>query len=220
VSSVAILQGGAARWNVRRLLWRHPQWWSLVLCAAGWGAMLRPHAHHARPLVNWLFMTLAMMLPMVAASIATTAERSLWSRRHRAIAGFLAGFVFCWMLAGVAALFVPPSRGAAAVGFAVAGAWQLTRWKRIASAGCHRAMPLAPRGWRADRDCIRYGAVVGIWCIASCGAGMLACALTHHNLAAMLFLTCVGAIERYAFRPYPRALGAALFAASLISWLA
>ena len=212
-----------------RLAWRHPEWWALALSAGAWVLLLRGHAHvhtYGDLLRSWMVMSMAMMLPMVAEPMRLAAERSFWHRRHRAILAFLLGYLGCWMLIGAAVSFVhiaPSARNvAASIAFAVAGAWQLTRWKRRGLNGCHRSMPLAPAGWRADRDCIRFGARIGTRCIVSCWALMLACFLSGHALIATLLVTAVGLAERYARRrPDQRLLGGALFAASLIyAWLA
>lgn len=203
-----------------RIAWRHPEWWALAISACAWLALLQPHAHHLHGgFTLWVLMTLAMMLPVVVFPIRTAAERSLWRRRHRAIAGFLIGYLAMWCLAGVVvALFDIHGRIAGGVAFAVAGAWQLTRWKRLALNACHRTMPLAPSGWRADRDCVRYGWRTGTRCVISCWALMLACALTGHALLATAFVMAVMLIERYTWRPDHRVLSAAIFAASLVSF--
>ena len=78
--------------------WRRPEWWSLALCAAAWLLMVRRHWHG---ISGWMLMTFAMMLPMVVDSIRATAERSLWRRRHRAIAAFLIGYLSLWIVIGV-----------------------------------------------------------------------------------------------------------------------
>lgn len=199
---------------LQRAVWRHPEWWALGLCAIAWGAMFRPHAHHGAPLANWMIMTVAMMLPLVVGPIRFAAERSLWRRRHRAIAGFLAGYLGAWLAVGVAISFIEPGPWLAAAAFAVAGVWQLTRYRRIAMAGCHRSMPLAPRGWRADRDCVRYGWTVGTYCVASCWALMLACAMAGHHLLAMFGITAFLWTERVT-RPRRRLYAALLFGAAL-----
>jgi hypothetical protein len=78
-------------------------------------------------------------------------------------------------------------------------------------------MPLAPRGWRADRDCVLYGWRTGTSCALSCWALMLACALSGHALIATLFVTAVALIERYTLRVDRRVLSAALFGAAAIT---
>lgn len=203
-----------------RIAWRHPEWWALAISAAAWLAILQPHAHHRLgAFTMWTLMTLAMMLPAVVHPMRTAAERSLWRRRQRAIAGFLVGYLACWLLMGIVVMHIDVRFGAA-IAFALAGAWQLTRQKRIALTACHRTMPLAPRGWRADRDCMRYGWSIGTRCVASCGLMMIACALSGHALVATAFVTAILWIERYTRRPDHRAIGAALFVASGVClWL-
>lgn len=199
------------------LTWRHPEWWVLALSALAWGSMLQPHAHHRPPLVQWMAMTAAMMFPLVARAARMTAERSLWRRRHRAMLAFLLGYTACWLLFGVTlvALRLPARREFAVAALAVAGAWQLTRVKRLALAACHYRMPLAPRGWRADRDCVSYGWQIGARCVISCWAIMLACFLAGHSLPAMLGLASIVTIERFTRKPNHVLLASALFAGAL-----
>ncbi len=192
--------------------------------------MLRPHAHRmdmsvngseivAMRLANWMAMTLAMMLPLVIRPIRFAAERSLWQRRHRAIAGFLIGYLGCWLLVGLPVAFVTPGPLFAAVIFGFGAWWQLTRRRRFVLAACHRSMPLAPRGWRADRDSVLYGWRTGTNCALSCLPLMLACALLGHALPAMILGMAVAIIERYTFNPSPILLSAAQAVAAVISLL-
>ena len=184
--------------------WRQPEWWSLAIAATAWVLMIRAHAsghaHHVPALTSWILMTLAMMLPMVIDPIRTAAKRSLWRRRHRAMVAFLIGYVGCWILLGLVVLQIPHGKWAAAIAFVVAAVWQFTRAKRRALIACHRTMPLAPRGWRADRDCVRYGILTASSCIVSCWALMLACALSGHALLVTVGATAIGLTERYAPR--------------------
>ena len=208
---------------VTRLAWRHPQWWSLALAAGAWGWMIRNAGHHAHAhgftavMTGWMVMTAAMMLPMVTDHVRLTAERSFWYRRNRAMAGFLLGYLGLWAIPGAALALVPfhPDGRTAAISFAIAGIWQLTPWKRRALVGCHRTIPLAPRGWRADADCIRFGWLTGTRCLQSCWALMLACAMSGHALLATAGLLAVGLAERYYVRDQRWLAGALFIAAAL-----
>lgn len=235
-----------SRW--KRLSWPHPEWWSICLCAAAWLLLWRAgpaaagaHASHGRahhdvgagalgwgPSLTaeafwWFVMVVAMMFPMVLDPVRATAGRSLWRRRHRAIAGFLLGYLAPWMLFGVAASAVAatlrsgvqPSPAYSAAAFGAALLWQVTPPKRRALLGCHRTRPLAPSGWRADLDCLRYGCAVGRSCLVSCWALMLACVLSGHGLAAMLGATSVGWAERNTARPNQLVLCAVIAALAL-----
>jgi predicted metal-binding membrane protein len=172
-------------------------------------AVLEPAEHHPRAWAEltgtWLLMVLAMMVPLQRFSIRVAATRSLWRRRDRAIGGFLLGYLSPWLLlgAGVAALEPVLTRlpGLTAAGFAVAAVWQLTPVKARALRACHRSIPLAPHGWRADQDCCRFGWLTGTQCLLSCWALMLACVLAGHSLAAMLCASGVGVAERYVVQP-------------------
>jgi predicted metal-binding membrane protein len=215
---------------LRRFVWLHPEWWSAALCVGAWIAMAvhglgsAAHGpHHALSYSNevalWLLMIAAMMLPVMLETLCATATRSLWRRRHRAIAGFLVGYFTPWLALGVVAAGL---RGAAwthtdaapAFGFAVAALWQSTPPYRRAVAACERRLPLAPDGWRADRDCLRFGGAIGRACVASCWALMLGCALSGHGIIAMAGGMAVTAVERRSFRPRPRTVLALTLALS------
>jgi predicted metal-binding membrane protein len=92
-----------------------------------------------------------------------------------------------------------------ALSFTTAALWQLTPVHRRALTDCHRRLPLAPTGWRADRDCLRYGGTIGAACIRTSWPLMLACAFAGHGLIAMTGGMIVGFVEQWAFRPRRRA---------------
>ena len=219
----------------RRLTWPHPEWWTITVSVAAWltilaqsaisaGPAAHDHSHHAvtralPPLssvaVSWMLMVVAMMFPMVLESVRIIAARSLWKRRHRAILEFLAGYLALWTLVGVAASLVisalqtqvqlEPAH-AAVFGLGVAVCWQLMPAKRRAIIACHRTQPIAPTGWRADRDCFHSGWRVGISCMISCWALMLACTLSGHSIPVMFCATAIGWTERHKARPNQRLL--------------
>ena len=206
--------------------WVHPEWWAVALCGTAWTVMLL-HAWQTaghgigahrmgflQELPSWMWMIAAMMLPLALNAVRLTAARSLWARRHRAIAGFLAGYLAPWVLLGVAVAVLRQAawtHTAAAAGlcFAVAAVWQQTPMYRRALAACHGTRPLAPVGWRADRDCLRFGGTIGVACVWSCWPFMLACAFTGHSLIAMSSGMALGCVERWSFAPRPRAILAA-----------
>lgn len=209
--------------RLRRAAWPHPEWWALALSAVAWIDLVAVSAgspgggHSAHTSVQtaanrWMIMVIAMMFPLVVGSIRTTADRSLWSRRHRAIAIFLAGYLATWLAAGMAVYLaveavdlsrpVPPSL-LGAVAFAAAAAWQFAAPKWRAVRACHRSGRLAPRGWRADCDCARYGWTVGWQCVISCGPLMLAVQLTSHAVPIIASISALTVFERYAGKPMP-----------------
>jgi hypothetical protein len=205
------------RARLRRFFWQHPEWWSLALCPAAWLLMLVEGwrhfghgVHHrmsfAQEVPAWMLMVAAMMLPFLTYSIRAAGNGSLWARRHRAIAGFLAGYFAPWMVLGlaVAALRVGAwahTEFAAGAAFVAAALWQRTLTHRRAIAACHDIQPLAPLGWRADRDCLRFGAMIGTACVWSCWPLMIACAFTGHSPVAMAGGLFVGIAERRYYRP-------------------
>jgi hypothetical protein len=165
-------------------------------------------------LPSWMWMIAATMLPLALNAVRLTAARSLWPRRHRAIAGFLAGYFAPWLQLGIAVALLrqePWTHTPAAAGlcFAVAAVWQQTPMHRRALAACHRTLPLAPVGWRADRDCLRFGGTIGAACVWSCWPLMLACAFTGHSLVAMSSGMALSLAQRWSFRPRPNAIASA-----------
>lgn len=185
--------------------------------AAFLAAVLRDTAH-------WQLMVLAMMLPVIVPSLRTVAFRSLWRRRHRAVAGFLAGYLAAWGLAGLAVCVLlaaaPVPRewqaGAVAAAFVLAAGWQWTRLKRRALVACHRTMPLAPSGPRADRDCVAFGWRIGGSCCLGCWALMVACTLAGHSTLALAACGGIGLAERYSWRPNTKLLAAGILALALV----
>jgi hypothetical protein len=172
----------------------------LALSSSAWVALalrVRIHVHPADVAANWwhwMIMVAAMMLPLQIHAIRLTAERTLWSRRHRAIAGYLLGYLSVWGVVGLTlslafmALEISHRldwRLGAATGFLVAAAWQVSPWKRGAARLCHRTLPLSPTGWRADLDCLAYGWIGGCACMLNCWPLMLVCWLSSHSFLAM-----------------------------------
>ncbi len=161
------------------------------------------------PLFGWGLMTVAMMPPLAIPRIRHGASRSFAARRDRAIAAFLAGMLARWLLVGLVALPALASVPAilfgvpkvVAAGLLIAAAWQLAPIKRAALARCHRTIPLSAVGWRADRDCFRFGLTYGLNCLASCWALMLVMALASHGPLVSLCGQFVALTERRARRP-------------------
>lgn len=248
---VAVATARVSHWN--RISWPHPEWWSLGLCAAAWLLILwragetilnipASHLHSGHGMSTelsgeqiawsiqsfwWLVMVVAMMFPMVLDPIRITAARSLWRRRHRAIAVFLVGYVGIWIMFGFGAsllsAFVAQTGFrpdmVAGVAFGIALIWQITPVRRRAVTGCHRTLPISPFGWRADGDCLRYGWIIGSSCLVSCWALMLACMLSGHSVPAMIGITAIGWIERNKRRPDQRLLCAIIGVLGFTSFL-
>lgn len=203
--------------RARRFGWRHPEWWVAAAAAGAWMWMFavpHPHTHggHAAGAdVRWAgVMVVAMMLPLTIPHVRHVARSSLWRRRHRAIAGFLAGYVGVWMLAilAVVAVLAAGSRlaGWMVVAGLVTGAavlWEVAPGKRRLLRRCGRTVPLAPRGWRADADCARFGAMAGASCVSVCWALMAACVVFAHSLPVMAVLFGVQLSGRYRREPSP-----------------
>jgi hypothetical protein len=208
----------------RRFVWRYPHWWAVVLFAGAWGwiaARWWGSSHgHRLGVVDWMLMVGAMMLPLVFGHLRLVAGRSLWPRRQRAMAAFLCGYAAVSMLAGVVVISIVSAADIVvhvvgttpmmAMAFALAAAWQVVPLKRRALTACHRTVPLAPRGWRAHRDCLLYGWTIGRSCLVSCAGLMLACVLAGHSLPAMMAATVVAGAERVSARANAWTTAAAL----------
>ncbi|MBC7926076.1 MAG: DUF2182 domain-containing protein [Bryobacteraceae bacterium] len=213
-------RGGTSASALQYFFWARPEWWTVLLSGVAWIVMLF-HAsryaahgihHHIRfsgELANWIWMVAAVMLPLNVSTVALTAERSLWFRRHRAIAGFLTGYFAPWLLMGLAVGLIRQAEwshtaAAASLGFAASAVWQQTAVHRRALAGCHRTYPLAPTDWQADRDCLRFGWTIGTACLTTCWVAMLACAFSGHSLIAMSSGLVAGFVERRSYRSRTR----------------
>lgn len=203
--------------RARRFGWRHPEWWVLAAAAGAWAWMLAvPHPHaHAQAAsgadVRWtMAMVAAMMLPLTIPHVRHVARSSLWRRRHRGVAGFLAGYLAVWMLAMTAIVATLDIGGRVAgsvvvVGVATAAAvlWEVAPFRRRMLRRCGRTMPLSPRGWRADADCACFGALAGASCVSVCWALMAVCVVFAHSLPVMAVLFGVQLTGRYRHDPSP-----------------
>jgi hypothetical protein len=221
MNSVFSKTGGRVAARLQHFLWLHPEWWSVVLCWFAWGVMLVgglrtgghsvQHTAFAHELASWMLMVAAMMVPLVLHAVRTTAVSSFWVRRHRAVAGFLIGYLAPWLVIGVAASGLREGSwahtyAAAGLSFGIAALWQQTPMHRRALIACHIRQPLVPLGWRADFDCLRFGGAVGIACVWSCWPLMLACTFAGHSPIALAGCMVVGAAERWSFRPRVRTM--------------
>lgn len=207
---------------------RHPEWWVLTVAALAWIWMAAaPHAvatdgirhaghgaHHgaAAPAGAGIpavaVMVVAMMLPLTVGGVRHVARSGRWARRHRSIAGFLAGYVGAWM-AIMMAIMVAWRVGSSLAGWTaaalaatlIATAWEMApaAWRQMRRNP--RSEPIEQRGWRADAECARSGAGMGLRCVASCWALMAACVAFGHSLPVMAALFGVQLSARYPQKP-------------------
>src|SRR5579863_3166971 len=133
---------------------RFPEFRVLAASATAWvvlAARAGGHYHHAvhsgagANWRHWMLMVTAMMLPLQIRGIRLTAERSLWLRRHRAILGYLLGYLGVWALAGVPLAWIFTALGIShridwmegtAIGFVLVAAWLVSPWKEMAVRMC------------------------------------------------------------------------------------
>lgn len=192
-------------------------------------AALAAWSQAADALPAWVLMTVAMMGPTALAGVRHVGRNSLCWRRRRAMAEFAAAYLLVWaafgFLAMAAAARVPQSGQVAALGIAaaIAAAWQLTPAKRRALRGCHRSVPLPPRGWRAEAAAARFGLRNGIACLGSCWCMMLVMAVAPAGqLPWTAGLTAIVTAEKLLARPggVTRAAAVALALAALAAMAA
>lgn len=147
-------------------------------------------------------MVVAMMLPLAAPGVAHVAFASFRSRQARSVAGFVAVYLGLWV---AAIMLIDQTIGgplhadrplALFVVFAAAAVWQLVPLKRRALLHCHAMPTIGARGWRADLSCMRFGATLGVSCIASCWL-LMAAASAAGDLAAMGAIFVVQLAERF-----------------------
>jgi predicted metal-binding membrane protein len=173
----------------RRLILQPELWLYVVAAGAGLALVVHGEHHHRTWLPGWLgwtAMAVAMMLPVVAPEARRMAMRSLWGRRHRAIAWFLAGYVAVWsavsavLVAALVAVGQPhPGPAVLAAALLVAAGWQVAGPRRRAMRRCGLLGACAARGWRADRDCAAVGVRIGMRSTFTCGPVMVAMGLGH-----------------------------------------
>ena len=191
----------------QRVIWRHPEWWSVGLSLGAWITLVstprHSPSHHsmAAKLMWWLVMVVAMMFPLVTAQVRQTAFGSLWTRRHRSISLFLTGYTVPWLLGGALVVVIQGqlpinARASAIIPVLLAAAWQFSPLKFRGLRNCHRVIPLAPCGWRANWSCLKFGWRIGSACLCACWALMMACAFTDHSLLTLCVATLVASRDR------------------------
>jgi predicted metal-binding membrane protein len=167
----------------------------------------------ARLSADWALMLFAMMPPLLAAPLMHVWRSSLPRRRVQALAHFTLGYGLVWMSAGPMliglAVLLQLVAGGSAPAFAgallLATVWSASPWQRVALNRSHRMRRIGLFGWAADRECLAFGAVHAVWCIAACWAWMLtALAAGRWHVAAMIFAAAVLLGERLPAPTPPR----------------
>lgn len=210
--------GAPASPLLRLLLRSHlhaPGWVAAAVAAGGWLALLIGAAHDpthlvgvdathrlAEAITHAAVMSAAMMAPLVVPHATWVGSFSFWRRRYRAIAVFLAGYLGVWTAISAAVLVVGPRtsstlgwRTTLVVAFAVAITWSALPGRRRRLQRCGLTIPLAPDGWRADADCLRYGFAIARPCVSTCGPLMVAVTIDH-GLVVMALATALSVADR------------------------
>jgi Predicted metal-binding integral membrane protein (DUF2182) len=220
-TAVQTLNNGT-RDKLRRLNWRNPEWWVVMATAVAWlfvagishtrasHTWITPGRDHVQHILGVVSMVIAMMVPLTITNVRHVALSSLWRRRHRAIAGFLVGYLAVWFVLQTIIVetwgLLAPLVGwgtASSLAMIAAALWEVAPIKRRRLRRCHRTVPLAPRGWRADADCAHYGVSTGFSCVMMCWALMVAAAAFSHSFLVMTVLFGVQVSGRYKRRPSP-----------------
>jgi len=167
----------------------------------------------ARLLTEWASMLLAMMPPLLAVPLMHVWRSSQPRRRVRAITCFVLGYGCVWLTVGPVliglALLLQFVAGQGAVAFAgavlLASLWSASPWQRIALNRGHRLSRIGLFGWAADRECLTFGAVHAVWCVASCWPWMLVpLAAASWHIPAMLVTGAIMLLERLGPPGWPR----------------
>lgn len=204
---------------VRRRAWRRPEWPWVVVAVAAWAVLAAgggAASLHAAGLgvgvASWTLMVVAMMLPATIPVLRAVSFDSMWHRRYRSPALFLAAYLAVWVAFGAIALGAWRLAGLLGAGHALHGAattgailmvaanWQLWPAHRRCLKRCHRTLALGARGRPADRACLRYGLYHARQCAGACWPLMLAM-VPGHGLALMAALTALSSWQRLARRP-------------------
>lgn len=134
----------------------------------------------------WIFMVIAMMLPLTTPSLRYVARMVPRKSRAAAQFAFVIAYLAVWAPGATLAAFVhtwptgvPVLAGVCAT--AAAGVWELTPLKRRALLQGHRHQPVRALEPARTRSCLAFGFHRGTWCVASCGPAMVALTFLGHN---------------------------------------
>jgi len=142
---------------------------------------------------EWALMCFAMTTPLALPAVRHVYHNSIRRRRQWAMAVFLSAYNMVWwalggavlMLAAVLPVHVLAPQVIAVVMLTVAALWQLSRTKTRALRACTRTVPLPPQGRKADKACLRYGALQAWRCVVTGWPLMLLMALVPVPFVAM-----------------------------------
>lgn len=152
---------------------------------AGW-----PLAYWLLMLAMWFVMMTAMMLPSAAPLILLQARAARHGGIAAASAFFIAGYLACWLGFSAAATtaqwalemlglshgmaMAPTTAWLAPAVLALAGGYQLSRYKTVCLTHCRSPVAFLSRHWRRGAfGSFRMGLVHGAYCVGCCAALML-----------------------------------------------
>jgi len=169
-----------------------------------------PMAHAASHFAAmWLAMILAMAPLLLLRELGLLWRNSLRRLRHLTIAWFVTGYLaIALMLGVVVGVLFGWANGIAwrvAVSVAAVGCWQCSPLRQRCLNACHRVPALRVFGAAAQFDSLRFGAMTGCYCAATCGLVMfLALLVQGHHLMAMATATAAVTFERHLPARRPR----------------
>lgn len=190
-----------------RRLEDHPEWLVLALAALAWigffvssgSGLAGAHSHEAGatgssvdPLLTWMLMVIAMMLPSTAPHLRYVGFGVRRAVRQRAVLLFVLGYLTVWTLPGLLLTLLPPvPLPALAVLLLATAAYELTPVKSRALRTCCRTSPVRYSGTAADASAVEYGLRHGWVCLVASGPGMAALMLAGHAWWAVVVGTAV-----------------------------
>lgn len=130
--------------------------------------------------LDWLFMLLAMMPPLISGPISHMRRSVKAGYRPLALSSFSAGYVLIWMLAGLAlmplvifSMLMLPANVSTFVIFGLAVLWSVSPTAQRFRNLCHRftRIGIGPRAIIGDG--LRQGVITGAACVGSCWLWML-----------------------------------------------
>lgn len=161
-------------------------------------------------LLNWVFMVIAMMFPLLNEPIRHVAFSVRRKDRKFGILWFLVGYTIMWTAIGLLFLLLPlflnmfgSERMPLVMGLVTASFFALAAasvWfpnRPIRMTKCGQTMPIRIRGRQLHSDSLVYGLKIGFTCLKLCWAPMAALMLAHHNVLVMYLVTSVLIFERY-----------------------
>lgn len=211
----------------------NPHWLIILFAALLWvyylaqqvGFSGEAHLHHAhhnmhqspetvffKPLLDWMIMVYAMMLPMTSGTIRAIVNRIPVARQSRSLLIFVLDYSLIWLVFGLilfsaskwvetlSSLVTQANLSIGALAYLAAGVVSNADFRIRLLSACGSIW--APRivGYKADLDIAKIGIIEGIKCVQTCAHIMVAMYIAGHNLMQMAVLTVALFYEKSRYR--------------------